>query len=126
MMYKILFVDGESWEGGKPENSKWNEMPNKPISELQYYICNKTIILKGYEAYNHLFHRPYFLLTKEVITTQVIIMGLYKNNVTRFIIDFKKNTFYRDEVSMGIEWKDSKVTGWKKGIDNLIPSYKII
>lgn len=126
MNYSIHFLDGSIFLGGEPQDSHWNEMPDKPISELIYSIYNKTIILKGYEAYNHIVNYQYNLQSKENTTTHIILMGLHKNIVYRFFIDFKRNTIYSDKVPMGKELNNSITTGWKKGVVDSIPSYKII
>ena len=48
-MYKIYFEDGTDFIGGEPTDSKWNEMPNKTITKIEYSLLGKQIILQNYE-----------------------------------------------------------------------------
>ena len=123
-MYKITFSDGEIWQGGSIENSKWNEMPIKPIQSLNYTLSNKIIILENYEAYNHLIERIYTLDGRQY-TTKIILLAKKENNVFKFEFDFLKRKINFDILTFGKEYYGRSTSGWKQGIKG-IPNYKII
>jgi hypothetical protein len=118
-MYTIVFEDRTKFIGGEPNNSKWNDIPNKPIAKLQYSFGGKTIILEGYEAYNHIIKVGFLTLNpQKPIILAVIIMALEKNKVNRIIFDFTKQKIFEDIVDFGKEYNNKSVSGWKLGITN--------
>ena len=126
-MYNIVFEDGYIFDGGTPENSNWNCcMPNTPISELHYDYLNKKIILKGYEAYNHLVKYAYVISSQQQVITAIIIMAKKEGMVDRFIYDLIKNELIVDKLPYGQEYNNKPTSGWKVGVINEINNYKII
>lgn len=54
-LYKVIFEDNDSpdFEGGPSINeSRWLEIPDKPIKRLEYFLASgEGIILEGFESY---------------------------------------------------------------------------
>ena len=124
-MYKVVFSDGDVFEGGKISDSKWNDIADKEIKSVNYWLGGKCLLLSDYEAYNHLVKRVN-LFTGEKIITKLYLMGKNKNNVERFIYDFKTNKLTEDIVEFGKEYNDKSANGWKQGIKDLKPSHQIL
>lgn len=127
-MYKIIFIDDTIFEGGRNLlNSQWNDIPDKPIKQLVYNLFGKTIFLENFESYNHLVERlnvifgnfPYPIIS-------VTLMGLTKGKIKKFVFDLIKKELKIIEVIEGREFKGMPSTGWKIGIPNQNPTYKII
>lgn len=114
-MYTVKFEDGSIFNGGNPENSLWNKMPNKSIAEITYILAGKSITLKGFSSYNHQVKIGYLPLNSQQFILAVIVMAEKEGIVKRFIFDFTKNKFFMDEVKLGQEYNNKSVSGWKKG-----------
>ena len=123
-MYKVIFEDGTVFNGGEPENSRWNEIPNKPIAEIEYWL-GKHIHLKNYEAYNHLTKYAFRVDNQQQSVVAVIILDKILNIVQRFCFDLIKRELIIDEVPFGIEYNNKPASGWKTGLSNLKTEYKI-
>lgn len=52
-LYRIVFTDNSIFLGGDTiEDSKWNEIPDKEILCLEYFLCDgSSIVLREKEAY---------------------------------------------------------------------------
>jgi hypothetical protein len=52
-IFRIIFQDSSIFLGGESiKDSKWLEIPDKPISRLEYFLCSgEGIILEGFEFY---------------------------------------------------------------------------
>lgn len=123
-MYKIIFEDSTEFQGGIPINSKWNNMPDKPIQSIEYSLLNKKIILTNYEAYNHLVERATIFLNNEQkeIIAKVILMAKKDNLVYLVIFDFIKNDVYLQNVEFEKEYYNKPTSGWKLGLANKKPT----
>lgn len=124
-MYNVIFKNGEKFEGGEPENSKWNEMPDLEISQLNYSLGTKWLILENYEAYNHLVEYITIVGQTKTIISKILILGKIKNYVHKFTYDFIKGRVKMEMVQYGKEYNNSSTTGWKKGLLNKRPKYNI-
>ena len=53
MLYLIKFTDGTTYNGGDSiQNSKWKEIPDKPVARLEYFLTKgEAILLEGFESY---------------------------------------------------------------------------
>ena len=123
-MYKIAYEDGSSFIGGLPEASKWNDIEDKPIKKLEYSIGNRAIIMEDYDGYNHLVEYA-LLSTKGKFLTKIILMGSEGNNVTSIIFNLKKHSIERQNAKLGYEYNGKITTGWKLGILNKTPDFKL-
>lgn len=121
-----MYQDGTIFKGGTPEDSKWNEMPNKLIAELHYNYLGKQIYLKNYEAYNHQVKIGYLAFNPQQMIIAVIIMGLAQGIIKRFVFDLIKNKLFIDEVPLNQEYNNKPTSEWKSGISSKNPTYKII
>jgi hypothetical protein len=115
-MYIVIFEDYTQFIGGDPNNSRWNEMPNKRIRELVYKLGDYSISLSGFSEYNHLVERVSFLNKRTKKISKVIIMGHQNFKVYKFIIDLLKSEVNQEETLFGKEYNNASTTGWKKGI----------
>ncbi len=52
-LFHIIFMDDTTFEGGTLQETKWKDIPNKPIKSILYNLGNK-LKLSGYDAYYHL------------------------------------------------------------------------
>ncbi|MBN1467715.1 MAG: hypothetical protein JW924_03235 [Fusobacteriaceae bacterium] len=122
-MYKVYFEDGSIFEGGSPTNSKWNDMSKKSIVKLEYAVCNKQVIMEGYEAYNHVIEHCITVGKAEISRLWLMV----KKDTDTLIIKFDLRTgkIDYDAVDFGKEWRGKPVTGWKPGIKNGKPRTKI-
>lgn len=121
-MFKIIFEDGEIFKGGKDlKNSKWNEIPDKSIKKIEYTLLEYTLYLENYESYNHLIKYGTNLFTHEKILINVTLLGRYNNKLYKFIFDI-----INSKLIIMNEIEKQTTTGWKKGLCNIIPTYKII
>lgn len=125
-MYKIIYQDGDIFNGGTADNSLWNQMPNKPIAELHYEYLGKSIVLKNYEAYNHLTKYMFVVSSQQQCVAAVIIMALKAGKIKRFIYDLRNNELLIDEVLSEKEYNNKPASGWKAGLHNLNVEFKII
>lgn len=128
-MYKVTFNDGTTFLGGEPQLSLWNNMPDKPIARIEYSMAGHSIILEGYEAYNHIVERARPINKRGIETiSKVILMTKKGDSVTCLIFDFLKNhgCYYTRTRKFGYEYNNKPTTGWKKGIKNGKPKSKII
>jgi hypothetical protein len=115
-MYIIYFEDGDIFKGGNPNNSKWNEIPNKTIKKIQYILMGKTVYLENYNKYNHIVERYNLLNKKTSGISKVLLMGEKAGVVKRFVFDLLHNCFYEDITEVGKEYNNNPVLGWKKGV----------
>jgi len=118
MSYKVIFIDGAEFQGGEVENSKWNEMPDKPIKTIEYTLGIQTIVMTNYEAYNHIVERVQIVNKESKTNISKLILMLKKgDDVLNFIYDYKKNKFYPEISEYGKEYNKKPVNGWKTGVE---------
>ena len=122
MLYQIKFEDGSIFQGGNLENSKWNEMPDKPIESVEYYLLTNKVVLENYEAYNHLVERV-SLMDGRMFISKVILLGKSQNKVLSVVFDFMKEKVYGLNSEFGYEYNGKAVSGWKAGVLNKIPKF---
>ena len=116
-MYTVTFTDDTRFQGGEPNKSHWNDIPNKPITKIEYQIGNQNIVLQGYEAYNHLFERS-LGINKLLYIPKIYLMAKKGNDVLILIYDIKRNKLDYDAQSFGKEYNNKSTTGWKEGVKN--------
>ena len=126
-MYKVVYEDKTEFLGGDLQNSKWNKMPSRPITAIYYKIPNskQTLVMKGYESYNHHIERGKFLDGSETLI-RIILMGKFKNIVHCCSIDLKTSKIDVKTETFGRELRGGVTTGWKEGKSNRNPQYYII
>jgi hypothetical protein len=117
-MYKVTFEDGTEFDGGEPDISLWDQLPNKPIKSILYWVNNRKFIFSDFEEYNHCVERVFGVTTNMQAISRAIIMGRVKKRVYQVIFDFRNKDFVvtRDVKPYGQEYNDKPLTGWKFGI----------
>jgi hypothetical protein len=130
-MLTIKFTDGELIQ-----NPTWNSMPNKPIQRLKYIFNGKTIIMEGYESYNHLKEiicavlsnqtivRCVYLMGRKGMISQVLKLNFIDNSIVEYQTEIDKEYGATPEELVWINGRPS--TGWKQGQSALNPQYKIL
>ncbi len=122
-MYKIYFEDGTTFINKNDiTDSKWNNMPNKLIKQIDYELCGIKLKLENFESYNHLIKHANVILGRKFNgIVSVIMLAKQGNNIRRFIYNLINGEFTEEVVS--IDFQSS--TGWKEGVKGRNPSYKI-
>lgn len=131
-MFITTFTDGSTFQGGNPQDSKWDQMPNLPIKEIEYSLTPFIkYVFKDFDGYNHCVERVRGVNTSFERITRVIIMGRTENRVYQIMLD-QDGSVYQLVVPVGKEysvesklqngkfagWSNAKpLTGWKKGIE---------
>jgi hypothetical protein len=124
-MFEITFEDNSKFEGGQPNDSKWNLIPDKPIKNITYKLAGESIYLENYKSYNHIVERVNVLGGKTYIS-KVILMAENNGEVLCFIFDYNKQMLLLKNRIFGQEYKEGSTSGWKKGIlPNTPPKYQI-
>jgi len=125
-MYYLNFGKGIEFAGGEPNNSRWNEIPTKQITELNYNMFGKKITMRDFESYNHIVERAKMINKKFADTiTAVYLMGKYKSQVYVIKFDLIQNTI-KDYISeFGHEYNGGTTTGWKEGLSTKEPTIDI-
>ena len=125
-MYSIIFEDKNIFKGGEPNDSKWSDIPNKPIKKIEYKYKGKTVILAGYSSYCHIVKRGSALIGNFSGILEVLMMARDNKRSQIFIWDLKKNMFYTTTTEIDKEYQGKKVSGWKLGLSILKPTFEII
>lgn len=119
-MYKIIFEDNSEFLGGDFENSRWKEIPNKPIKKIEYPLINKLVILENFQAYNHLIEKIQSIDGRKYIT-KIFLIGKKDNEVTIIQCDFLKKDLTTYKKLFGKEYYGKSTIGWKLGLEGKNP-----
>ena len=127
MSYKIVHEFGEIFFGGEPDDSKW-DLIEKPIAKVEYKLGVKTLILEGFEAYNHVVERFQIMGQKpgQNGICGLILMVKMANQVHKVMFNFRTSKVTQELVEFGKEYRGKPHSGWKKGIIGKKPTVKII
>jgi hypothetical protein len=125
-MYKLTFEDGTNFIDKEHITEKWKEIPDKSIRKIEYTLFGKTILLEGYDLYNHLVEKPTGIAQSVLPIVKIILLASKNGKVKRFTFDIIKCHLKVDEVQFGKEHKERPSSGWKRGLFNQTPTYKII
>jgi len=115
-MYNITFEDNTEFKGGNPENSLWNDIPDKEILSLTYSLFGRKFVFEGFEKYNHVIKCGLHLLSGNNGIIFVSIMGLYKGETHQIIFNYINKTISKKILSIGKEYNNKSLPGWKEGI----------
>ena len=120
-MYTVTFSDGTTFQGDTPSDSKWDEIPKKPIKSIVYSL---TPFIKysfsDFDAYNHCVERVRGVNKTFEKITKVVIMGRTKNRIYQIMMDDSGGVFQL-VVADGKEYSprsrivDGKFAGWDNG-----------
>ena len=92
-MYKIIFEDNSIFKGGEPNNSKWDDIPNKAIKRIEYTYKNKKVVMGGFIKYCHIVKKGSALIGNFNGIMQVILMARSEKGTMLFIWDLIKGEF---------------------------------
>jgi hypothetical protein len=139
MLYRIIYDDNTSFNGGTLEDSKWNYI-DKRIKRIEYFLEKRMIVLENYESYNQLIERSFtifggktpnlrhfYMMGRKGNKVQIIRYNVAKKQTIDYISDFgneyNKKMIYNSQSKI-IRWVDGQPsTGWKEGLINLEPHY---
>lgn len=133
-MYKVTFEDGTTFDGGDPINSRWDELPNKPIQSLEYWVtpvkreggmilAEKEIRFRfsDFEEYNHCVERVRGVNNTIDRINKVIVMGRVKKIVYQIVFDLNEGRLFQMVAPWGQEYSpqvrllDGVFAGWENG-----------
>ena len=106
-MYLIKFAEEGSFEGGPFYDSKWNEMPDKPIDQWEYDMFGKKIVLAGFEAYNHVVERVQFVNKAGGGVLKIILMAKHKDEVLNIVFDCQTKMLTKEVHPYGKEYNNA-------------------
>lgn len=118
MLYEIKFTDGTEFKGGNLKDTKWNQIPDKPIYSLTYYFFGKAITLTEYESYNHIWEKAQNLFNGQEILCDIYLMARTEGQTIVIHFNLIKETTDVSGFSYDKELRGKAVSGWKKGIEN--------
>lgn len=118
-MYTVNFFDGTTFEGGNPSDSKWDEIPKKAITSIEYSLTPFiTYRFADFDAYNHCVERVKGVNNSLNTITKVVIMGAVKNRVYQIVLDATGSVF-QTTVAAGEEYStqtkldaNGRFAGW--------------
>ena len=120
-MLTIKFTNGEI-----VQNVPWLSLPNEPIKRLKYIFNDKTIILEDYESYNHLVERVYNFIGGSTSIRAVYLLGRKREEVQGIKLNLMDGTITEYTAPYTQEYNGRPSTGWKLGVLDLTPQYKIV
>ncbi len=98
-LYTIIFNDGSNFLGGNYMETKWTEIPNKPIKRIIYSLpTGDNLVLNGYEKYFHMIEATTDLSGKDKGETKLeyaYIMGKKEKIVICYKINIKTGNIER-------------------------------
>ena len=115
-MYKLFFEDGSSFIGGEYYESKWNEIPNKPITRLEYRFNGKCLYAEGYSAYNHLVEHVKNVTQGIQYISQIIILLKNGQDILQVKYNPHSSQVHYEISKFGEEYRGKSTTGWKTGL----------
>lgn len=115
-MLTVKFTNGEI-----VQDSPWLSMPPEPIQRVKYVFQGKTVMMEGYEAYNHLVERYYALIGEGKGIRAIYLMGMSGKNVDVLSLNVITGHIKQERTLIGQEYNGRPSTGWKSGISVGIP-----
>lgn len=120
-MLSIKFNDGELIQG-----KSWKDLPNKPIKRIKVHLGSKTLLLENYESYNFLIEKVYNILGGNQFVRSIYIIGRKNDKIEGIRANYLNKTIQRFTSTFGQEYNGKPSTGWKCGVTNQNPQYKVI
>lgn len=120
-LYEIIFADGEKFIGGNLIETKWMNIPDKPIKKFTYYVPNTKQIINE-ENFKRIYH--YVEVTQDIHQgnkgkinleySYLIFEKEYEYEVHKINLKTKKieNILLKKDNEM---IKNLNPIGWKKG-----------
>lgn len=145
-MYKVVFIDGSEFQGGEPNCSLWDQIPNKPIKSLTCWLNeNLKFQFTNFEELCSCVERVQIFnkstQKSQEMVTKWIIMGRVGQRVYQVVYDLKRGEVYQLIAPWGAEysnterigkdgafldWEGGKpISGWLQGILEAYPGPKL-
>lgn len=135
-MYDVTFEDGSVFHGAEPINSLWDELPNKPIKSISYWVNDSKFLLENFEEYNHCVERVRGVNVSMDIVSRAMIMGRIGSRVYQVVFDLRTGAVTRLVVPYGQEYSSQftmnhahegkPLTGWRIGLFNQPAKLKML
>jgi hypothetical protein len=103
-------------------NSNWDSLPPIGITKLEYTVFKKTVVLSGFEEYNHQVEHALNISSGQHTITKIMLLAKKAQIVHVITIDNINTRIYPEIVEYGKEYRGKALTGWKKGLLGKIPS----
>ena len=117
-LFTIIFKDSSSFLGGTFQETKWADIPNKPIKRIIYNLqTGDNLVLNGYDKFFHMIEATTNLSGKDKGITKLeyaYIMGRRNKIVICYKINLKTGNIERkifDEEDNFV--KKLNENGWK-------------
>ena len=122
-MYQITFVDGSEFTGGEPNESMWDQLPQKAIKSLVYWLNEDLkFSFSDFEEYNHSVERIAGINNPLKIVSKALIMGRVGKRVYQVVFDLQTGKVYQLVTKYGEEYsheaiynREEQFTGWNNG-----------
>ena len=120
-LYTLLFADGTKYEGGNIQETKWKEIPNKPIKSIFYMLpTGDFLTLTNFKRIYHYVEVTCDLnaRTKQPITHQSLNLLIERENkIISYTIDLQKVSVDIKVYDLEDAWiKKLNPIGWKRGL----------
>jgi len=117
-LYTVIFKDNSNFSGGNFTETKWTEIPNKPIKRILYTLpTGDNLVLNNYDKFFHMIEATYDLSGKNKGKSTLeysYIMGKRNKIVICYKINLKTGNMERkifDEEDNFV--KKLNKNGWK-------------
>ncbi|HUW49233.1 MAG TPA: hypothetical protein VMW36_10865 [Patescibacteria group bacterium] len=127
-IYKVVFADGEEFEGGDLAAPKWTKCPDKGIKTLTLTLpFGENLTMEGYEAYNFMVGAMKEVSSGRVSIRHLFLLGTRKGIVTSYRITvagigtdkYKSGDITVRKFPLGKEGVGRTATsGWKVGAES--------
>ncbi len=91
--YTVIFNDGSNFVGGTFQETKWTEIPDKPIKRIIYNLqTGDNLVLNGYDKYFQMIEVAEDIYGKTTGRKEIeftYIMGKLKNLIVCYKISIK-------------------------------------
>ena len=131
-MYKVIFVDGTTYECGNYYDNIWKSMPDKPIKQVNFVLPDGNLfVMHSYAAYNYIVEATTDIYAGaknsqnigKVVLRYQYFMGRKGDKVCSYrvslYVPIKKTAKYlagditRRIYEFGKEYNGQPTTGWK-------------
>lgn len=122
-LFTIIFKDNSNFLGGSLTETKWLDIPNKPIKRIIYNLSNNNnLVLNNYDSYFHMIEATTDLNGEnqgKTILEYAYIMGEKKDYVEVYKISLINGDIQKFNYNISDNFiQKLNPDGWKKGENN--------
>lgn len=115
-MYTVYFKDNTTFRGGSLYNTRWKDIPKKPIKRIDFHFGSVTHSLRDCIRYNHLVEAT---LNRTIsgkfinVTEARWAFGLFPDGRVKYIrYDLKSKKCDIGITTLGKEFRGQPTSGW--------------